>query len=101
MPLRDAQPLDNEAGRTPGTPAAQGYRQPDGGRTHRSGAHLRRAPTCVWWRPWPTTPTLALRNGWLINGLTHAVRHDALTGLVNRSYLHQQLSNVLGGDPLR
>ncbi len=39
---------------------------------------------------------LALRNGWLINDLTHAVRHDALTGLVNRSYLHQQLSNVLG-----
>ncbi len=38
---------------------------------------------------------LALRNGWLINGLTHAVRHDALTGLVNRSYLHQQLSDVL------
>ena len=38
---------------------------------------------------------LALRNGWLINGLTHAVRHDALTGLVNRSYLHQQLTDVL------
>jgi diguanylate cyclase (GGDEF)-like protein len=38
---------------------------------------------------------LALRNGWLINGLTHAVRHDALTGLVNRSYLHQQLTEVL------
>ncbi len=38
---------------------------------------------------------LALRNGWLINGLTHAVRHDALTGLVNRSFLHQQLSDVL------
>jgi diguanylate cyclase (GGDEF)-like protein len=39
---------------------------------------------------------LALRNGWLIDGLTHAVRHDALTGLVNRSFLHQQLSDVLG-----
>jgi diguanylate cyclase (GGDEF)-like protein len=39
---------------------------------------------------------LALRNGWLINGLTHAVRHDALTGLVNRSFLHHQLSEVLG-----
>ncbi len=39
---------------------------------------------------------LALRNSWLINGLTHAVRHDALTGLVNRSYLHQQLTDVLG-----
>ena len=38
---------------------------------------------------------LALRNGWLINGLTHAVRHDALTGLVNRSFLHQQLTDVL------
>jgi diguanylate cyclase (GGDEF)-like protein len=39
---------------------------------------------------------LALRNGWLINGLTHAVRHDALTGLVNRSFLHQQLTEVVG-----
>ena len=38
---------------------------------------------------------LALRNGWLINGLTHAVRHDALTGLVNRSFLHQLLTDVL------
>ncbi len=38
---------------------------------------------------------LALRNGWLINGLTHAARHDALTGLANRAYLHQQLTDVL------
>jgi diguanylate cyclase (GGDEF)-like protein len=38
---------------------------------------------------------LALRNGWLINDLTYAVRHDALTGLENRGFLHQQLSDVL------
>jgi diguanylate cyclase (GGDEF)-like protein len=95
VPLRDAQPLDGEHGRPDGrTGAAQvtGSLMVAGrvGQVHTfDAADLRLVETLA------NHAGLALRNGWLINGLTHAVRHDALTGLVNRSYLHQQLTDVL------
>jgi diguanylate cyclase (GGDEF)-like protein len=95
VPLRDAQPLDGEHGQGPGRAGAAqttGSLMVAGrvGQVHTfDAADLRLVETLA------NHAGLALRNGWLINGLTHAVRHDALTGLVNRSYLHQQLTDVL------
>jgi diguanylate cyclase (GGDEF)-like protein len=95
VPLRDAPPQDTEHGRSTDTSGAT----PVTGSLLIAGrvgqvrtfdaSDLRLVETMA------NHAGLALRNGWLINGLTHAVRHDALTGLVNRSYLHQQLTDVL------
>ena len=95
VPLRDAHQHDDAQFQSDGAPNSRsGDRQPDGGRARGQvrtfdAADLRLVETIA------NHAGLALRNGWLINGLTHAVRHDALTGLVNRSFLHQQLSDVL------
>jgi diguanylate cyclase (GGDEF)-like protein len=95
VPLRDAQPLDSEHGQTAGNSGAARVTGSlmVAGRVGQvrtfDAADLRLVETIA------NHAGLALRNGWLINGLTHAVRHDALTGLVNRSYLHQQLTDVL------
>lgn len=95
VPLRDAPPQESEPGPAD---SSSGAAQVTGslmvaGRVGQvrtfDAADLRLVETIA------NHAGLALRNGWLIDGLTHAVRHDPLTGLVNRTYLHQQLSDVL------
>ncbi len=93
VPLRDAQPRDEARLPAEGSTAVVTGSLMVAGRVGQvrtfDSADLRLVETVA------NHAALALRNGWLINGLTHAVRHDGLTGLVNRSWLHQQLSDVL------
>ncbi len=93
VPLRDAQPRDEARLPVEAATAVVSGSLMVAGRVGQvrtfDAADLRLVETVA------NHAALALRNGWLINGLTHAVRHDGLTGLVNRSWLHQQLSDVL------